>query len=274
MTELQTSCDGARLHPVRALLVLVLAMLPLSGCGTTGDEGGGAAAPVAPPPSSPEVFASLPEANTFGQLNSAPADPSPTLPAGGEVLHPKADAVVYRAPGAEPIARLPETQIGSPTWVPVIARQGDWAQVLLPARPNGATGWLHATPETVESAHNDFRVNVDLAAFRLEILELGKPIGSWTIGTGKPEHPTPTGRAFILASIKESVNTYSPIVLPLSSHSDSHETFGGGPGTVGLHTWPDDSFVGKATSDGCIRVTREALDRLVELPLGTVVNIT
>ncbi|WP_414937887.1 L,D-transpeptidase family protein [Amycolatopsis sp. cmx-11-51] len=274
MTKLQTSCGGARPHPVQALLVLVLAMLPLSGCGTTGGEGGGAAAPVAPPPSSPEMPAALPEANTFGRLDSAPADPSPTLPANGEVLHPKADAVVYRAPGAEPIARLPETQIGSPTWVPVIARQGDWAQVLLPARPNGATGWLHATPETAESAHNDFQVNVDLAEFRLEILEAGKPTGSWTIGIGKPEHPTPTGRAFILASIKESVNTYSPIVLPLSSHSDSHETFGGGPGTVGMHTWPDDSFVGKATSDGCIRVTREALDRLVELPLGTVVHIT
>ncbi|WP_410659275.1 L,D-transpeptidase [Amycolatopsis sp. lyj-112] len=274
MTDLQTSCGGARPHAVHALLALMLVVLPLSGCGTAVSDGGGAAALVAPPPPPPEALAGLPEANTFGELNSAPADPSPALPSGGEVLHPKADAVVYRAPGAEPIARLPETQIGSPTWVPVIARQGDWAQVLLPARPNGATGWLHATPETVESAHNDFQVSVDLTGFRLEILEAGKPTGSWAIGIGKPEHPTPTGRAFILASIKESVNTYSPIVLPLSSHSDSHETFGGGPGTVGLHTWPDNSFIGEATSDGCIRVTREALDRLVELPLGTVVQIT
>jgi lipoprotein-anchoring transpeptidase ErfK/SrfK len=42
---------------------------------------------------------------------------------------------------------------------------------------------------------------------------------------------------------------------------------------VGIHTWPDNSFVGKATSDGCIRVTQEALDELVKLPLGTIVNI-
>ncbi|OXM47073.1 hypothetical protein CFP71_36075 [Amycolatopsis thailandensis] len=272
MTRSQTSCGAPRPQP--AVAFLALALMVLAGCGSAPAEGGGAAAPVAPPSSSPEALAALPEANTFGELKSAPADPARELPAGGEVLHPKADAAIYRAPGAEPIARLPETQIGSPTWVPVIARQGDWAQVLLPTRPNGATGWLHATPETVETAHNDFEVRVDLAGFRLEILEAGKQTGSWTIGTGKPEHPTPTGRAFILASIKESVNTYSPIVLPLSNHSDSHETFGGGPGTVGLHTWPDNSFVGKATSDGCIRVTREALDRLVELPLGTVVHIT
>ncbi|OXM53116.1 L,D-transpeptidase [Amycolatopsis alba] len=271
MTRLQTSCGGARPQAAAALLALALVALPLAGCGTPQAEGGGAAAAVAPRSPSPEALAALPEANTFGELNNAPADPS--APASGEVLHPKADAAIYRVPGAEPIARLPETQIGSPTWVPVIARQGEWAQVLLPTRPNGASGWLHATPEAVESAHNDFEVRVDLAGFRLEILEAGKPTGSWKIGTGKPEHPTPTGRAFILASIKESVNTYSPIVLPLSSHSDSHETFGGGPGTVGLHTWPDNSFVGKATSDGCIRVTREALNRLVELPLGTVVHI-
>lgn len=268
----QVSCGHARPPAFYALLALILVALPLSGCGTTADEGG-AVTPSTAPLRSPEALAALPEANTFGELTSAPTDPLPTAPTGGEVLHPKEDVVIHRAPGAEPIARLPETQIGSPTWVPVIARQGEWAQVLLPARPNGATGWLRATPETVESAVNDFHVTIDLADFRLEILEAGKPTGSWTIGTGKPEHPTPTGRAFILASIRESVNTYSPIVLPLSSHSDSHETFGGGPGTVGLHTWPDESFVGKATSDGCIRVTREALNRLVELPLGTVVQI-
>ncbi|WET80990.1 L,D-transpeptidase [Amycolatopsis sp. QT-25] len=268
----QVSRGHARPPTIHALIALVLVALPLSGCGTTANEGG-AVTPSAARTHSPEALAALPEANTFGELVSAPADPLPTAPTGGEVLHPKEDAVIHRAPGAEPIARLPETQIGSPTWVPVIARQGEWAQVLLPARPNGATGWLRATPDTVESALNDFHVTVDLADFRLRVFEAGKQTGSWTIGIGKPEHPTPTGRAFILASIKESVNTYSPIVLPLSSHSDSHETFGGGPGTVGLHTWPDDSFVGKATSDGCIRVTREALNRLVDLPLGTVVQI-
>ncbi|WP_394361437.1 L,D-transpeptidase family protein [Amycolatopsis sp. SB7-3] len=272
MTNLQTFSGRAR--PRMAFLLLPLTVVALlTGCGTKGGNGATDGS-MTTPAVEPAAAAALPEANTFGELASAPADPSPTAPTGGEVLHPKEDAVVFRAPGGEPIARLPRTQIGSPTWVPVIARQGDWAQVLLPTRPNGATGWLHATPDAVESAQNDFRVTVDLAGFRLEIHEAGKPAGSWTIGTGKPEHPTPTGRAFILASIQESVNTYSPIVLPLSSHSASHETFGGGPGTVGLHTWPDNSFVGKATSDGCIRVTREALNRLVELPLGTIVQIT
>jgi lipoprotein-anchoring transpeptidase ErfK/SrfK len=126
----------------------------------------------------------------------------------------------------------------------------------------------------VETAQNDYVINVNRQAFSLELLKAGKSVGKWTIGTGKPEHATPQGRAYIMASIAETVNTYSPVVLPLSFHSDSLETFGGGPGTVGIHTWPNDSFVGKANSDGCIRVPTDALTRLTKVPLGTLVNIT
>lgn len=217
--------------------------------------------------------ANLPEATTHGKLPNAPADPDPRAATDGEVLHPTRELTVHDAVDGKAIARLPVQQISSPTWVPVIQREGDWAQILLPTRPNGASGWIDTSGDAVESAENDFVVNVDLDAFSLEILEDGKQIGEWTVGIGSSDSPTPTGRAYIIASIAETVNDYSPIVLPLSYHSDSHETYGGGPGTVGIHTWPDDSFVGKANSDGCIRVTQEALDALTKLPLGTIVNI-
>ncbi|TWE14489.1 L,D-transpeptidase-like protein [Prauserella muralis] len=255
---------------VAAASAALLALL-VSACGGGGDEGTGGAGAVKPAAISQEDLTKLPDATTYGDLPGAPKDPGGD--GTGTVLHPKQDLVVYSQVDGEPIAKLPTRQVGSPTWVPVIAEQGEWAQVLLPTRPNGASGWVHATDDAVESATNDYAVIVDRDAFRLEITKNGESLGSWTIGTGKPEHPTPKGRAYIIASIKETVNDYSPIVLPLSYHSDSHETFGGGPGTVGIHTWPDNSFVGKATSDGCIRVTQEALDQLVKLPLGTIVDI-
>jgi lipoprotein-anchoring transpeptidase ErfK/SrfK len=144
----------------------------------------------------------------------------------------------------------------------------------MPTRPNGSTGWVYVSGDAADKASNDNVVNVDLVAFQLEIIRSGQSVGRWTVGIGKPEFPTPKSHAFILASIKETVNTYSPIVLPLSVHSDAHTTFGGGPGTVGIHTWPSDGVLGKAGSDGCIRVPQQAMDRLVELPLGTIVNIT
>jgi lipoprotein-anchoring transpeptidase ErfK/SrfK len=241
----------------------------LPACGSSEEP---AKAP-APAPAAQVDTAALPEATTYGKLVNAPLDPRPSAATEGEVIHPEKELTVLDAPDGKPIARLPVKQIESPTWVPVIARQGDWAQILLPARPNGSAGWVNTAGGVVESARNDYVVNVDLADFRLEILRSGEQIGEWTVGIGKPEFPTPTGRAYIIASIAETVNDYSPIVLPLSAHSESHETFGGGPGTVGIHTWPDDSFVGKANSDGCIRVPQEALDQLVKLPLGTIVNI-
>jgi hypothetical protein len=221
-----------------------------------------------------EGFTALPEVTTYASLAMAPMDPGSPGTTTGRVLHPTRDLVVYQDRGGRPMAKLPTLQVGSPTWVPVVAEQGQWAQVLLPSRPNGSTGWVFTGDSAaVESAHNPFAVTVRRDAFELDIVNGGRSVGTWKIGIGKPEFPTPAGRAFIIASIAETVTTYSPIVLPLSFHSDSHETFGGGPGTVGIHTWPDNSFLGKADSDGCIRVTKEVLDKLVELPLGTVVTI-
>ncbi|MFC4002574.1 L,D-transpeptidase [Prauserella oleivorans] len=265
-----TSRPRGRTRSARLLAAVSVALFALlvSACG--GGEGGDQAA-AGQAAVGKEQLAKLPEATTYGDLPDAPKDPG--TEGTGKVLHPKKDLVVYKSVNGEPIAKLPRKQVNSPTWVPVIAEEGEWAQILLPTRPNGASGWIKATDDAVESAQNDFAVTVHRDDFSLEITENGKSIGEWTIGIGKDEHPTPKGRAYIIASIAETVNTYSPIVLPLSYHSDSHETFGGGPGTVGIHTWPDNSFVGKANSDGCIRVTQEALDELVKLPLGTIVNI-
>ncbi|WP_020667163.1 L,D-transpeptidase [Amycolatopsis nigrescens] len=232
----------------------------------------GAEAAPQPAPVGQEGLTELPDATTYGDIPDAGRDPA--TPPTGDVLHPKNDLVVYQEVGGKPVAKLPAQQLGSPTWVPVVAEKDGWAQVLLPSRPNASAGWVHTDGATVERAKNEYVVNVDLNAFQLEIQHNAKPAGKWTIGIGKPAYPTPRTRAYIMASIEETVNKYSPIVLPLSVHSDSHETFGGGPGTVGIHTWPDESFVGKADSDGCIRVTKDALDRLVDLPLGTIVNIT
>lgn len=258
---------STRLLPAAGMTILAL----LTGACSSGSDSNTGVAPAAV---SQEDLTKLPEADTFGTVTGAPSDPQVNAgAAAGKVIHPKNEAVVYASPGGNAIAKLPAIQMGSPAWVPVVSEKDGWAEVLLPTRPNASAGWVHVTSDDFETAQNDYAINVDRASFTLEILSGGKSIGKWTIGTGKAEHPTPPGRAYIIASIEETKNTYSPIVLPLSYHSNSLETFGGGPGTVGLHTWPNDSFVGKANSDGCIRVPKDALDQLVKVPLGTIVNI-
>jgi lipoprotein-anchoring transpeptidase ErfK/SrfK len=56
-------------------------------------------------------------------------------------------------------------------------------------------------------------------------------------------------------------------------HSPTLPNFGGGSGTVAIHTWPDASAFGAASSNGCIRVPGDALKKLAKVPLGTLVII-
>ena len=90
---------------------------------------------------------------------------------------------------------------------------------------------------------------------------------------GAPDTPTPVGRTFLLGSIVDDGQSYSPLILPLGSHSDTLDTYGGGPGTVAIHGWPDASVFGRAISHGCVRVPADALDQLRQVPLGTLVII-
>lgn len=272
------SVRNRRFAPTAVALLASVSLLA-AGCGNGGtapedgstSQGRGTSAE--PAAIAEEELLKLPVADTYGDIPDAPRDPAPQSRTDGLVLRVETEMPVYRDKGGEPFAKMPERQLGSPTWVPVIKQDGDWYQVLLPSRPNGSVGWLHATGDNLQEAHNDHLVVVDRDSFELTVRENGKEIGSWTIGTGKPEYPTPKGRTFIMASLEETVTDYSPIILPLGAHSASHTTFGGGPGTVGIHGWPDDSPFGKQTSDGCIRVPDDALELLSTLPLGTIVLI-
>ena len=230
---------------------------------------------VAPAPAlDAAAVAKLPVADTYATLAGAPADPDPTGVTDGLVVHPRWPAALYDAPSGAPFARVDPTGFGD-TWLPVIATQGEWLRVLLPSRPNGSTGWLRTAD--VRKASTPYVVRVHLGSFRMELVEgpdtAQAVVGSWTVGTGKKSAPTPTGRTFVLGAISDARQHYSPVILPLGTHSLTHDTFGGGPGTVAIHTWPTASGFGTASSDGCVRVPSDALERLTEVPLGTLVVI-
>ncbi|MEV5537486.1 L,D-transpeptidase [Saccharopolyspora shandongensis] len=209
---------------------------------------------------------------TFADFPKAPLDPAPNAETEGVVLRVKQDVAVHVAPGGPVFAKLPATQLENPTWVPVIAERGPWLQVLLPSRPNGSTGWVRTGGE-VERARSPYVVDVDIDARRLVVRKDGAPIGEWTVGVGAPNTQTPRGRTFIMAAIEETVTHFSPIILPLGTHSETFSTYGGGPGTVALHGWPDPSVFGQAGSDGCVRVPDDALRLLMTLPLGAIVHL-
>jgi lipoprotein-anchoring transpeptidase ErfK/SrfK len=230
--------------------------------------------PVAPVPLTPGQAARLPLATTFATLRRAPQDPDPFGTETGLVAHPAVQQVIYASPGGPAVAALPVTELGSPTWVPVVQTQPGWERVLLPSRPNRSTGWIYSADGGLQDASSAFQVRIGLAARRLTVLDAGRSLGSWTVAVGAPATPTPAGRTFLLASLAPSQPAYSPLILPLGTHSATLDTYGGGPGTVALHGWPEKNVFGQEISHGCVRVPAAALRLLSRIPLGSFVMIT
>ncbi|GAA3934119.1 hypothetical protein GCM10023085_14280 [Actinomadura viridis] len=247
--------------------VAAAAATAVAGCG--GKEGttaasGGPADPAA---------GKLPQATTFTTLKGLPLDQDPFGKNGGTVVRPKAPLPVSAQAGGPAVATLPEKQLGGPTWVPVVETRAGWNRVLLPSRPNRVTGWIPGTPDKVETARSPHVIKVDVSDRRLTLLESGREVGAWTVAVGGAKTPTPTGRTFLLASLAPTKPSFSPLILPVGAHSETLDTFGGGPGTVAFHGWKNKADFGKAVSHGCVRVPAEALTRLSKAPLGTPVEI-
>jgi len=242
-----------------------------------GQQGAAAQSAVPPVRASAAELAKLPRATTFTSIAAAPLDQDPYALTGGLVVHPLEAQVLYAGPGKRPIAVLPATELGAPTWVPVVQTSPGWDRVLLPSRPNRATGWIFTGDNAgsrLEVRSSAFLIRIQIAARKLSVDDGGKSLGTWTVAVGAPGTPTPTGRTFLLALLAPPHPSYTPLILPLGFHSNVFSTFGGGPGTVGLHGWPDPSVFGQAISNGCVRVPAKALRVLSGIPLGSLVLIT
>ncbi len=262
----------------RAALVSLAAVLLLSALGGCTQEPSSSYLPlVAPVPVSAAEFAKLTQATTFTSIPAAAGDQDPFAVTDGVVMHPLTAQVVYLRPGEKPVAVLPATELGGPTWVPVVASSPGWIQVLLPNRPDRSTGWIYddgtASTELVIRV-TPYLIHIEVGARELTVYESGVSLGTWTVAVGAPGTPTPTGRTFLLALLAPPDPTYSPLILPLGTHSNALSSFGGGPGTVGLHGWPSPAVFGHAVSNGCVRVPATALRILSKIPLGTLVLIT
>ncbi|MCO6006837.1 L,D-transpeptidase [Actinoallomurus purpureus] len=215
----------------------------------------------------------LPQATTYTTLKGLGQDAADAA-ADGTVAHPKAAVPVSATAGGPPVAVLPSTQLGGPTWVPVVETKPGWERVLLPSRPNRSTGWIPTGKVGLETAHSPYQIKVDDSARTLTLTRSGHRVGSWTVAVGAAKTPTPIGRTFLLASLAPAKKTFSPLILPVGAHSETLDTFGGGPGTVAFHGWPSVSVFGKAVTHGCVRVPADALKKLSEVPLGTPVVVT
>ncbi|HZX07889.1 L,D-transpeptidase, partial [Kribbella sp.] len=216
-------------------------------------------------------LSTLTASTTATTIPTAPLDTDPFAGTTGVVVHPRAEAALFSSPDADTaFGKIGPTQFG-PTWLPVVDQSDGWVRVLLPSKPNRSTGWLQDTD--LDRASSSYLIRVHTSSRTLELFLDNKSLGSWKAGVGARKTPTPPGRTFLLGSIIDHKRSASPVVLPLGAHSPTLDTFGGGPGTVAIHGWPNPHVFGAAISAGCVRVPRTALAHLQKVPLGTLVLI-
>ena len=155
--------------------------------------------------------------------------------------------------------------------------RGDWLHVDLPIRPNGTQGWLHAGD--VEIKRSPFHFEISLGDHNLKLYENDEVVLDEDIGVGTEDTPTPPGTYYIkeLLQPPNPDGVYGTYAYGLSGYSDVIEEFEGGPGDLAIHGTNNPDGIGTDVSHGCMRMTNDNIDKLVEdygLPLGTPVEVT
>jgi lipoprotein-anchoring transpeptidase ErfK/SrfK len=183
----------------------------------------------------------------------------------GSIVQTINAADVLSVPGETPLVFL------------VKSVQADWYEVYLPIRPNGATGWVRGSVVTARGT--TYSIQVDTAAHVLTLIDGAAPIEQFPIAVGRSDRPTPGGVYFIreLLIQPDATGLYGPYAYGLSGYSPVLEHFAGGDAAIGLHGTNDPARLGQDVSSGCIRMSNDAITRLVTvygLPLGTPVYIS
>jgi L,D-transpeptidase catalytic domain len=173
--------------------------------------------------------------------------------------------------GARVLASVPDLRpiTGERTTLPVIGQARGpggvpWLRVLLPGRPNGASGWIAA--QGTRHSVTGWRIVVSLGERRVRVYRGGRLQRSFGAVVGKPSTPTPTGRFFVEETLQMSPGEPGgPFALALSARSDVLQEFEGGPGQIALHGRGDlGGTLGQAESHGCMRLATASIDWLVE----------
>lgn len=182
-------------------------------------------------------------------------------------------AIYATAEARRPMWSLPNpTHEGVPLSFTVIDRDGSRLRVRLPIRPNGSTGWVAADQVVTFVVPN--HVTIDLSDRTVTAYHGDEELFRETVAVGSPSTPTPTGDFYVDISVAHPGGAYGDWMLSIAGFSDVLTSFGGGIGQIAMHGWSDESVMGAAVSNGCIRMPNAAITRLAPLAgVGTPVTI-
>jgi hypothetical protein len=180
--------------------------------------------------------------------------------------------VLYEEPRGEPSVRIAgKTEWGSPRVLGVVERQGDWLAVLAPELANGEVGWIR--DDEVERLDTvAWAIRANLAKRKLTVERDGKVVRSLSIGIGRSDHPTPTGRFAVTDKLQvtDAGSPYGCCVLALTGHQTKLPAGWPGGDRLAIHATRDLSGIGHPVSLGCLRAHPDHVRWMMNaVPLGT-----
>ena len=188
---------------------------------------------------------------------------------------PPGSQVALRArPGGRILARVgARTEFGSPQTLEVAFRKGDWIAVRSPALGNRQLGWVREEP--LRLVGRTVRLEVDLSARTLTLVERGVVYRRDAVAIGSPETPTPTGDFYVTDKLPgpRFGSYYGCCILALSGRQPNLPKGWSGGDRLAIHGTPVSDF-GQAVTNGCLHLPDEVLQLLTkDVPLGTPVRI-
>ena len=168
------------------------------------------------------------------------------------------------------------TSFGSPRTYSVVARHGDWLEVVSEALPDNEFGWLPRSAVMLRSS--GWLLRVSLSERRLSVFLDGHPVRSYPVAVGASASPTPPGRFQITdklysAPMHDAAYTaaYGCCILVLSGRQTRPLPGWNGGDRLAIHAG---GGIGEAVSLGCLHLSTSGIEYLMRrLPLGTPVLI-
>jgi lipoprotein-anchoring transpeptidase ErfK/SrfK len=232
-------------------LCLAFALAALAGCGGTEKEADVAATIAA--------RSKTCSAGAFHRLGS------PELAYAAIV---RSRAAVSRRPGGRPFARFGKLNVNRvPTILSIRGAVVDAKcrprsyLVQVPRRPNGVTGWVAASQVDVETVNT--RILVDLSERRVTLFREGRRVLSATAAIGSSATPTPTGSFYVNQRLipTDKNGPFGPGAVGISAFSNVLTGWTQG-GPIAIHGTNAPWSIGKAVSNGCIRLPNATLKKV------------
>jgi lipoprotein-anchoring transpeptidase ErfK/SrfK len=249
-------------------LTTALAVLLLSGCG--GDDSG-EGAKVAEPAATIPAQSKKCIAGSFHRLGSTKI---------AYVAVVRSRVLVFHRPGGPRLALFARRNVNRvPTIFSIRGARVDAKcnprtyLVQVPRRPNGVTGWVSAAKVHVETVRT--RLLVDLSDRRVTLFKNGRKVLSSRAAIGSSATPTPVGRFYVNQRLipYDPNGPFGPGAVGVSAFSEVLTGWTQG-GPIAIHGTNAPWSIGKAVSNGCIRLPNPVLRRVFAQALtGTPVVI-